>query len=164
MDSPPDIKPSIAAASAVHTSTKVVSDIKPTLPNVAKDTHSIDFTNEVNSIREERERLEEKHQLHKSVLDLREEMLKVKQENRRLREGRGVVNPEPGFTDVKPDISRLAGTGGDLSTLKTHAGEDVEGDDDDVIFVSETKSGTTKGVVDVKPGQYRHRCASSDEA
>lgn len=155
MCSPPDIKPCISAASAVHTSTKVVSDIKPSLPTVTKDNHSIDFTNEVNSIRKERERLEEKHQLHKSVLDLREEMLKVKEENRRLREGRGIFRTGSGLTDIKPDISKSVCGGSRKDTSHEHARVDVEGDDDDIVFVSETKSGSTRRIVDVKPGQSR---------
>ena len=164
MTSPPDVKPNIAGRNAPHTPTYPLSDIKPTPESLTKYKDSIDFTSEVNSIRQERERLEEKHQLHKSVLDLREEMLQVKEENRRLREARGVVDPEPGLTDAKPDISRFAGAGGGSSTLQKHAGEDVEGDDDDVIFVGETKSGTAKPVVDVKPGQCRRRRRSSDRA
>jgi hypothetical protein len=110
----------------------------------------------VKAIREERERLEEKHRLHKSVLDLREEMLQVKEENRRLRERRGIVKVEPRLTDIKPDTAKLARGRGGSSRLVENARMDLEGDDDDVVFVGETRSGTAKRMIEVKPGQY-HR-------
>ena len=150
---PPDTKPSLTGSNALHSPTNPLPDIKPTLPTSTRYKDSIDFTDEVKSIRQERERLEEKHQLHKSVLDLREEMLKVKEENRRLREGRTIVRPGPGLTEVKPDISGLACRLGSNSALVRSADVDVEGDDDDVIFVSENKTGTTQCMVNVKPGQ-----------
>lgn len=153
MSSTPDVKPIITGPSTLRARVGPPPDVKPTLPIATNNKNSIDFTNEVISIREERQRLEEKHQLHRSVLDLREEMLQVKEENLRLREGLETVKAEPGLRDIKPDISESAGDQQGDSKSKERVMFNMEGDDDDIVFVGETKCGITKSIVGAKPGQ-----------
>jgi hypothetical protein len=103
-------------------------DIKPSLSDLAGIQPSRDF-------RKEQEALKKQYYLEKRNLDLEEE-------NRRLREARPAVEPEPGTGEVKPDITRLDG-GSRLAPIDLNLVEGSD-DEDDIVFVREVKGGGAK--------------------
>ena len=151
MSSPPDIKPVTQGTVArTHGSRPTAKpDKKPVVPG-DNASRSIDFTRDLDSMQKEHERLDERYHLQKSNLNLQMEVTRMKEENRRLREGRvPAVKAEAGLVDVKPDVSRLSRGGRSRGIAKDTGMPSVkENDDDDIIFIRETRNGRPKRITE----------------
>lgn len=163
MSSNPDIKPSIPGLEDPKPQARASprSDIKPTVSNRCGGDATIDYVHEAESIRKERQVLEEQHRLRTSVLDLREEMLQVKAENRRLREGHPAVKVEPGVTDTRPGISKSRDP-----AVEHHTRTSIKktGDSDDIVFVREAKPRTLQNVsANIETSEWPHSYEDSTE-
>jgi hypothetical protein len=155
----PDIKPTIAGDSTLHPDPSRMLDVKPFIPNIPRNNDPIDLTTQRHSILQQRCRLEEDFRLRKTLLDLQEENLQLREQIGRPNANPGVAKAEPIEEDTKPDILGLrGGCTGRGNELAGHSLGFVESDDDDIVFLREVKGGSHR-LVDRKefPSESRRR-------
>ena len=131
-----DIKACIGPCTRAHRSrTRLDLDIKPTISDEADIKPPVDFS-------KERETLKKHFEQDSTILDLREENHKVKEENRRLRARQRVNKVEAGIVDVKPNLVEFGHGDHVTSTGKRPPLDDS--DDDDIEYIREVKAKRSK--------------------